>query len=164
MFYMLNSISGTLRITKKIGKRYGPLLMSVIKDGEQHLVLRTGCTPPMRREWDISQKSWTLLNGTIWFCILARQIFRFDDLYFILAICTWWNKGYVSVHCNIFYNQLLVQRISCKNSRNRQNVKVHHRVGSRTFSQCSFEKVITLEAHDHASLPFEISLICYILA
>ena len=63
-----------------------------------------------------------------------------------------------------FYNQLLVQRVSCKNSQNRQNVKVHHRVGSKTFSQCGFEKVITSEAHDHASLPFEISLICYILA
>ena len=63
-----------------------------------------------------------------------------------------------------FYNQLLVQRISCKNSQNRQNVKVHHRAGSKTFSQCGFEKVITSEAHDHASLPFEISLICYILA
>jgi len=63
-----------------------------------------------------------------------------------------------------FYNQLLVQRISCKNSRNWQNVKVHHRAGSKTFSQCSFEKVITSEAHDHASLPFEKSLNCYILA
>ena len=50
MFYVLNNISGTLRITKKTGKRYGPSLMSVTKDGEQHLVLRTGHTPPMRRE------------------------------------------------------------------------------------------------------------------
>ena len=57
-----------------------------------------------------------------------------------------------------------MQRVSCKNSQNWQNVKVHHRAGSKTFSQCGFEKVITSEAHDHASLPFEISLICYILA
>ena len=50
MFYMLNNISGTLRIMKKTGKRYGPSLMSVTKDGEQHLVLHTWRTPPMRRE------------------------------------------------------------------------------------------------------------------
>ena len=50
MFYILNSISGTLRIMKKTGKIYGPSPMSVTKDGEQHLVLRTGRTPPMRRE------------------------------------------------------------------------------------------------------------------
>jgi hypothetical protein len=53
-------------MTRKTEKRYGPLQMSVTKDGAQHLVLHTGHTPPMMRERDTSQKNWTLLNGTIW--------------------------------------------------------------------------------------------------
>ncbi|XP_021316054.1 uncharacterized protein LOC110435060 isoform X2 [Sorghum bicolor] len=40
----------------------------------------------------------------------------------------------------LYFGSEKFQRISNKNSQNRQNVKIHHLTGSKSFSQCSFEQ------------------------
>ncbi|XP_021311893.1 uncharacterized protein LOC110433703 [Sorghum bicolor] len=40
----------------------------------------------------------------------------------------------------LYFGSEKFQRISNKNSQNRQNVKIHHLTGSKSFSQCSYEQ------------------------
>ena len=110
----------------------------------------------MVREFETIMKNYTFLSGTTCYCILDLM-----DSRLVLKKSTWSNKLYQpKLHC---YTPLVVifQKVSSQNSNNRQQQKTKHLMGSKNFSQCSYEQVII--TYSNLNLSLYAVIMCWIV-
>jgi len=158
-FLIVNSLGGTsstLMMWIKEKRKYGKLPRSGTEDGDLIWVPHTRLIIVMVRGYEINPKKYTFLSGTTCSCILDLINSRS-----VLVKSTLSNKiDGPKLHCYIPL-VLILQKLSSQNSSNRQQQRTKHVMGSKNFSQCSFELVII--RYTNLVLPlYDAILVCWI--